>query len=329
MNEPFNKQAEPWPPGHDERWARNLITEVAFAHMVEKRRARRWSIFFKFLFLAYLVVILLLLFWPLGMAEMGIGKRHTALVNVEGLIAGSTDASAANVIAGLRKAFEDRATVGVILRINSPGGSPVQAGEMYDEIMRLRKLHPTIPVYAVADDVCASGGYYVAAAAQKIYANKASIIGSIGVRADGFGFVDALQKLGISHRLYTAGQNKAFLDPFEPVRPEDVHHLQGILDEVHQQFIKAVRQGRGERLRGEDPELFSGLVWTGEKGVELGLVDELADARYVAEMVIGAKEIVDYTNRPSLLKRLSTGVEAGLERTLERVLGAQDGVSLR
>jgi len=227
------------------------------------------------------------------------------------LIASSMDANAEDVISGLRSAFKNDTTVGVILSINSPGGSPVQAGEMYDEIIRLREAHPNTPIYAVAADVCASGGYYVAAATQKIYANKASIIGSIGVRTDGFGFVDAMTKLGITRRLYTSGDSKGFLDPFQPPKPEDVQHLKGMLDEIHQQFITAVRQGRGERLQ-ETQELFSGLVWTGSKSLELGLIDELADVRYVAKEIIGAEKIIDYTKRPKVLERILSNVETTL-----------------
>ncbi|NJN46718.1 MAG: S49 family peptidase [Candidatus Competibacteraceae bacterium] len=238
-------------------------------------------------------------------------QPHAALVNVEGLIASGMDANAKDVISGLRSAFKNDNTVGVILSINSPGGSPVQAGEMYDEIMRLREAHPKTPIYAVAADVCASGGYYVAAATQKIYANKASIIGSIGVRTDGFGFEDAMTKLGITRRLYTSGDSKGFLDPFQPPKPEDVQHLKSMLDEIHQQFIAAVRQGRGERLR-ETPELFSGLVWTGSKSLELGLIDELADMRYVAKEVLGTEKIIDYTTRPKVLERILSNVEATL-----------------
>jgi signal peptide peptidase SppA len=204
------------------------------------------------------------------------GQAHTALVRVDGLISGSTEASAKNVIEALRKAFKDKNTVGVIVEINSPGGSPVQAGEIYDEIQKLRQQYPKIPIHAVASDVCASGGYYIAAAAQNIYANKASIVGSIGVRMDSFGFTDAIAKLGIERRAYTAGNNKDFLDPFKPVNPTEVQHLQGMLDAIHQQFIAAVKQGRGERLK-DNPEVFSGLMWTGEQSVGLGLVDALGE----------------------------------------------------
>ncbi|HRD64725.1 MAG TPA: signal peptide peptidase SppA [Candidatus Competibacter sp.] len=292
----------------DERWARDVLTKLAFAAVTEQRRARRWGIFFKLLFFAYLVGLLVLA-WPENLDTAGSVKRHTALVRVDGLISGSTEASAKNVIEALRKAFKDKNTIGVVVEINSPGGSPVQAGEIYDEIRKLRQQYPKIPVHAVASDVCASGGYYIAAAAQNIYANKASIVGSIGVRMDSFGFTDAIAKLGIERRAYTAGTNKDFLDPFKPADPEEVKHLQGMLDAIHQQFIAAVKQGRGERLK-DDPAVFSGLMWTGEQSVGLGLVDALGSSRYVAEEVIGEKTVVDYTKRTRWLDRLFDGTEA-------------------
>lgn len=302
----------------EERSARDLVGRVAFAALIEQRRARRWSIFFRFLFFAYLFA-LLLVFWPNRWeAKPVMGKRHTALINVEGVISSSTDASAKNVIAGLRAAFKNGDTAGIILHVNSPGGSAVQAGEIYDEILRLRQEHPQIPIYAVATDVCASGGYYIAAAAQQIYANRASIVGSIGVRADSFGFVDAMDKLGIERRLYTSGENKAFLDPFSPPQPDDVRHLRTMLDDIHRQFVSAVREGRGERLK-DAPELFSGLIWTGEQSVALGLIDGLASPRYVAKEIIGAETMVDFTRRQSVFEQLFNGVEAVLARVSGRV----------
>ena len=307
-------------PG-DDRWARDALTKLAFAAVAEQRRARRWGIFFKLLFFGYLVALLVLA-WPDNLTTVATTavKPHTALIHVDGLISGSTEASAKNVIEALRKAFKDKNTVGVILEINSPGGSPVQAGEIYDEIQKLRQQYPKIPIHAVASDVCASGGYYIAAAAQKIYANKASLVGSIGVRMDSFGFTDAIAKLGIERRAYTAGTNKDFLDPFKPVDPEEVRHLQGMLDAIHRQFIGAVKQGRGERLK-DDPEVFSGLMWTGEQSVGLGLVDALGSSRYVAEEVIGEKNVVDYTKHTRWLDRLLDGsAEASLGGALMKAL---------
>jgi protease-4 len=284
---------------------------VAFAALLERRRSRRWGIFFKFLIFVYLTFLILInlpVDWE-GKAIMG--TRHTALVTVDGLIASSAEASAENVIAGVRAAFDDERTAGIILEINSPGGSPVQSGEIFDEISRLRDLHPDIPVYAVAIDVCASGGYYVAAAAKQIYANRASIIGSIGVRADSFGFVGAMEKLGIERRLYVAGNDKAFLDPFSPPRPAEVAHLQGMLDDIHHQFIAAVKKGRGDRL-SDSPELFTGLVWTGDQSLELGLIDGLGSTQYVAEQVIGVADIADFTRRPKVFDRIFDGIESAL-----------------
>lgn len=312
-------------PG-DDRWARDALTKLAFAAVAEQRRTRRWGIFFKLLFFAYLV-LLLVLAWPddLGTVAGGGVKRHTALVRVEGLISGGTEASAKNVIEALRKAFKDKDTAGVVLEINSPGGSPVQSGEIYDEIQKLRQQYPKIPVHAVTSDVCASGGYYIAAAAQNIYANKASIVGSIGVRMDSFGFTDAIAKLGVERRAYTAGSNKDFLDPFKPVNPEEVKHLQGMLDAIHQQFITAVKQGRGERLK-DNPDVFSGLMWTGEQGVGLGLVDALGGTRSVAEEVIKEKTIVDYTKHTHWLDRLFDETQVSLSTALRSGLG-MDGMA--
>jgi protease-4 len=310
MNEPGKAASPSLNQGH-ENVGQDMLAELAFEALKEKRRTRRWGIFFKSLFFLYLVVILLMIYAPMAQDTGKTDENHTAMVSIEGLIASGADASAENIIAGLRAAFESDNSEGIILHINSPGGSPVQAGQVYDEIQRLREAFPDKPIYAVAADLCASGGYYIAAAAQKIYANQASIVGSIGVRADGFGFVEAMDKLGISRRLYTAGESKAFLDPFSPQQSDDIRHIQAMLDEIHQQFITAVQAGRGERLQ-DNPQLFSGLVWTGDTSVALGLVDELADIRYVAEDVIGAEEIVDYTKRPKLIERLFNGLEATL-----------------
>ncbi|HXH04008.1 MAG TPA: S49 family peptidase [Candidatus Competibacteraceae bacterium] len=291
-----------------EVWARRQLLELARASLAEQRRARRWSLFFRLLVLGYVVVLTFLIIaqqsrWPL--AE----ERHVALLRVEGPIAGNREASAETLIRGLRAAFEDERTSAVILRIDSPGGSPVQAGQVYDEIRRLRRSHSGVPVYAVIEDMGASGAYYIAVAADRIYADKASIVGSIGVRADGFGFVGLMDKLGIERRSHTAGDNKAMLDPFAPEKPEQVRHLQGLLNEVHQQFIDAVRQGRGERLaETEHPELFSGLVWSGQQAQQLGLVDGLASVRQVAEEVVKVERIVDFTPRRRVLERLLDGL---------------------
>ena len=285
-------------------WQRDLVNRLAFASLNEQRRTRRWNIFFRFLLALYLGAILLA-YWPTDWTAISTtGGKHTALVELKGVISDDTEANADSVIAGLKDAFEDKNTAGIILRINSPGGSPVQSSYIYNEIKRLRKKYPDTPLYAVVTDMCASGGYYVASAADKIYADKSSIVGSIGVRMDSFGFVGSLEKLGMERRLYTAGENKGFLDPFLPAKASDVDHLQKLLDDIHTQFITSVKEGRGDRLAA-DPRLFSGLFWTGEESLALGLVDAIGSAGYVAREVIGEEDIVDYTQKPDLLERLS------------------------
>ena len=296
-----------------------LFERMSFEFLREQRAARRWGIFFKLLAALYVAGFML---WslPSGWSLSGMGsKKITALVDLQGVIAHGNQASADNVVAGLRAAFENASTVGVVLRINSPGGSPVQAGYINDEIYRLREKYPDIPLYAVVEDMCASGGYYVAAAADKIYADKGSLVGSIGVRMDGFGFVDGMHKLGVERRLFTAGENKGFLDPFSGLDPVHVEHVRKLLADVHQQFINTVLKKRRDKI-SDDPTLFSGLVWTGERALELGLVDELGSTGMVARDVIGAEKIVDFTPRDysveGLLKR--TGVSMLNEVTTAR-----------
>ena len=300
-------------------WQQGVINRLAFAAVNEQKRTRRWGIFFKFLTFAYIAAILYI-YTPDVALEKDAAEKHTALVELKGVIAPEKDASADNIVSGLRDAFENENTAGVILRINSPGGSPVQSGYINDEIRRLRKEYPDTPVYAVISDICASGGYYVASAADKIYADKASIVGSIGVRMDGFGFVETMEKLGIERRLLTAGEHKGFLDPFQPVKQEDVAQVKKLLDDIHQQFISVVRQGRGDKLK-DDPLLFSGYVWTGEQGIDLGLVDELGSSGYVAREVIGAETIVDYTPSEDWLQKVSKHLGTALGRGIGEVLG--------
>ncbi|VFM98195.1 MAG: protease-4 [Candidatus Kentron sp. G] len=239
------------------------------------------------------------------------------------MIAEGSDASADRVISGLRSAFKDKNTKGVVLRINSPGGTPVQAGYINDEIGRLRDEYPDIPLYAVVTDICASGGYYVAVAADRIYADKSSVIGSIGVLVNGFGFVGAMEKLGVERRLLTAGKHKGFLDPFSPADPEEVSHLQSVLKEIHQAFIDTVRKGRGDRLRGEESELFNGLVWSGKQAIRLGLADELGSSSYVAREVIGAEEIVDFTWERDYLERFAERFGAAVTEALTTQAGSR------
>jgi protease IV len=291
-------------------WERELLTRLALSTLNEQRRARRWRTFFILLGFIYFGIVLVLL---TDSDWQGRGKGpHTAVVDVTGVIAAEMPANAEFVIEGLKAAFENENTSGVILRINSPGGSPVQAGQIYDEIVRLRNRYPDIPLYAVIEDVGASGGYYIAAAAEKIYADRASIVGSIGVRMDSFGFVEAIKKLGIERRLMTAGENKGLLDPFLPENRQEKEHVQTLLNSVHQQFIQAVKSQRGERLVGGE-EVFSGLFWTGEKSVSLGLVDELGSVNYVARDVIGQETLRDFTRRQDFFTRF---LEAGSVRIL-------------
>ncbi len=303
------------PAGSDQSWEQSLISRIALEALREQRRARRWGIFFKSLLALYLFA-LLLMYLPGDWTRQPVtgGGGYTALVEIDGIISSDSRASADNVVTGLRKAFENSKTRGVILRINSPGGSPVQAGYIHDEIIRLREEHPDIPLYAVVTDTCASGGYYVAVAADAIYANRASIVGSIGVIYSGFGFVDAMDKLGVERRMITAGDNKAMMDPFSPLDSETTVHLEGMLEEIHQQFIDVVKEGR-DGLRNQE-ELFSGLVWTGEQGVEMGLVDKLGSASHVAREVIGAEEIVDYTVRENYLDRFARRIGSAMASEL-------------
>ncbi len=285
-------------------WEREVVTQLAEASLKEQRRARRWGIIFKILTFAYIGVILYM-FVSADLATVTINEKHTALVELSGVIADDEKASADHIVTALRDAFENKNTAGVVLRVNSPGGSPVQSGYIYDEIQRLREENPDTPLYAVVTDICASGCYYIASAADKIYADKASIVGSIGVRMDNFGFVEAIEKLGIERRTLTAGENKALLDPFLPEDEKGKAHMQAMLGEIHQQFINAVKDGRGDRLDTSVEGLFSGLIWTGEAAVKNGLVDELASASYVAREVIGEETMVDYTVQDDLLERFA------------------------
>ncbi len=306
-----------------------LLEKTLLAGVQEQRRSRRWGIFFKFLTFAYLFSALLL-FMPLfGDKKISDGGSHTALIEIQGMIADKESASADNIVGSLRAAFEDTNTRGVILRINSPGGSPVQSGYVYDEIRRLRAEKPAIKVYAVITDLGASGAYYIASAADQIYADKSSLVGSIGVTAAGFGFVGAMEKLGVDRRTYTSGEHKAFLDPFQPQKADETQFWQEVLATTHRQFIASVKQGRGERLKDkEHPELFSGLIWTGEQAVGLGLVDALGSSSYVAREVIGAKDIVDYTIQESPFDRFSKKLGTSIAERLAMWAGFA-GPSLR
>ena len=301
--------SDPWQDntaGTDPGFEQALVNRIAREFLAEQRRARRWNIAFR-LFIVLIVLIFLSVYF-IGRTDISPGTlktgKHTALIDVQGIIAPGEQAGADYVTASLRAAYEDGNTAGIIIRINSPGGSPVQAGQVNDEINRLKTEHPDIPVFAVIGDLCASGGYYIAVAADKIYADKASLVGSIGVVMASFGFVDALNKLGIERRVYHAGEHKAFMDPFSPQRDEELEHLDQLLNDIYQQFVETVRKGRGDRLTDDD-RIFSGLIWTGEQSIELGLVDELGNAEYVAREVIGAEDIVDFTYQDTFLEQFS------------------------
>ena len=301
--------SDPWQDNADERdpdVEQVLVNRIAREFLVEQRRARRWNIAFRLFFA--LIVLIVLAVYLVGKSDISPGTlktgKHTALIDIQGIIAPGEQSRADYVTASLRAAYEDDNTAGIIIHINSPGGSPVQAGHVNDEINRLKIEHPDIPVFAVLGDLCASGGYYIAVAADRIYADKASLVGSIGVIMAGFGFVDALNKLGIERRVYHAGEHKAFLDPFSPQRGEDLEHLDQLLNDIYQQFVETVKEGRGDRLI-DDERIFSGLIWTGEQSIDLGLVDELGNTDYVAREVIGAEEIVDFTYQDTFLEQFS------------------------
>jgi protease-4 len=303
-----------------DNWERKALEKVALAGIQEQRRARHWGIFFKLLLFVYLFALLFIALGWTGKKDTGTGK-HTALVELRGVISPESGASADNVVAGLQEAFKDKRTQGVILRINSPGGSPVQAGHINDEIKRLRAKYPNIPLYAVVEDICASGGYYVAVAADQIYVDKGSIIGSIGVLMDGFGFTNLMDKLGIERRLLAAGKNKGFLDPFSPIREDQKEYAESMLSEIHEQFITVVRQGRGKRLK-ETPDLFSGLLWVGTRSVELGLADGLGSVDSVARDLIKAEDIVDFTPHENIAERVARRFGAAMAESLVRIYTA-------
>lgn len=331
-NDNFESNSSQWSPdealsgnsrpaaasSHKEGWERELLEKLAFEALKERRARRRWGIFFKFVMLAFIGFAMWMVF-DLGGAEVEGYGPHTALIDIDGVIEAGGPGAADAVIPALDSAFADNDSVGVILHINSPGGSPVQAGMINDEIVRLRKAYPNKPLYVVVDEICASGGYYIAAAADKIFVNKASIVGSIGVLMDGFGFTGLMDKLGIERRLLTAGENKGFMDPFSPQTAKQKAYAQQMLNEIHQQFISVVRQGRGKRLK-EVPEMFSGLFWNGSRAVELGLADGYGTVNSVARDVLKVEDIVDYTQHEGLpervLKKFGASVGAGAMKSI-------------
>lgn len=297
--------------GRETQWERSVLEKLTGDLVDERRKSRRWSMFFKLLTLAYIAGISIYLISAFnasqGSKDAEIDSdQHTAVVDVKGVISADSDASADKVNKSLRRAFKHAGTKGVLLRINSPGGSPVQSGLIHDEIKRLRAKHEDIPLYAVVEEICASGGYFIAAAADKIYVDKASVVGSIGVLMNGFGFVDTMHKLGVERRLITAGANKGMLDPFSPLVDSHRDHLQSMLDDIHSQFIDVVRAGRGDKLKKEnEPELFSGLFWTGAQSIELGLADAIGSVQGVARDDIKSEKLVNFTARKTLLEKLA------------------------
>ena len=300
-------------------WERATLEKLAFASLNEQRAARRWKIFLRLSWLAFFVALAWLAV-SRGTPSTSVASPHTAVIEIKGEIAADADASAESVNAALRAAFEDKGAKAIVLLINSPGGSPVQAGMMNDEILRLKALHKK-PVYAVVEETCASAAYYVAVAADGIYVDKASIVGSIGVLMDGFGFTGLMEKLGIERRLLTAGENKGFLDPFSAQSETHRAFAQVMLNQIHQQFISAVKAGRGKRLK-ETPEMFSGLFWSGQQAITLGLADQLGNLDYVAREVVKAEEIVDYTRRENVAERLAKKFGAAMGEGAVKALKA-------
>ena len=297
----------------DSNWQQQTIEKLALSGYKEQRSARRWSIFFKLLTFAYLGFLLIMAFGWFG------GKNsaapHTALIDVNGVIEAGGAVNADSFISSLHDAYDSSGTKGIILRFNTPGGSPVQAGIINDEIKRQKALHPKIPVYGVVEDICASGGYYIAVATDKIYVDKGSIVGSIGVLMDGYGFTEVMKKVGVERRLLTAGENKAMLDPFSPVNEKHKAYAQTLINEVHEQFKTVVRNGRGARLK-ETPETFSGLFWSGEQSIKLGLADALGSADYVAREVIKQEDIIDYTTQETVVDRFAKRFGASMAKSI-------------
>lgn len=308
--QPSDSKSSSQPPD----WAVHTLEKIALAGLQEQKTARRWAVFFKSLSFIFLLLLLLMVLGVIGQNKNA-STAHTALIDIAGVIEPGGQVNADAVISSLNDAYDSKGTKGIILRINSPGGSPVQAGIINDEIHRQRKLHPEIPVYAVVEDICASGGYYIAVAADKIFVDKASIVGSIGVLMDGYGFTEVMKKVGVERRLMTAGSNKGMLDPFSPVNPKQQAFAQSMLDQIHQQFITVVREGRGARLK-ENEETFSGLFWNGEESIKLGLADAQGSAEYVAREVIKQADIVDFTYQDTVVDRFAKKLGASMAQEL-------------
>lgn len=303
----------------EEYWERKALVGIALSVIDEQKKARRWGIFFKLALLAYVCVIFVMFAFPMGQISTADARSsHIAVIDVKGVISAGAYANSEDIIDSLVRAFENKNSTAIVLRIDSPGGSPVQSGYVYDEIMRLKEKYKDKKVYAVAEDICASGAYYIAAAADEIYADKASVVGSIGVRMGGFGFVEGMKKLGIERRLITAGENKGFMDPFSPQTEKAVEHSKEIVAKVHEQFKDAVRNGRGERLK-EDQNTFTGLVWTGEQGVEMGLVDQLGSVKKLTRDILKQENVVNYSPRKSLVDNLAQKFGVAVQEVIQEI----------
>ena len=309
------------PESNQEKWLSGFMKET----FREQKRTRRWGIVFKLLTFTYLFVALFL-FMNTGLLDKDTSTQedHTAMVVVNGVIAADEEANANSIVSSLRAAFKNEHSKAVMMVINSPGGSPVQAGYVNDEIKRLRGIYPEKKLYAVIAELGASGGYYMAVAADEIYADKSSLVGSIGVTASGFGFVDLMEKVGVERRHYTSGEHKAFLDPFSPAKTEEALFWQGVLDSTHKQFIKVVEEGRGDRLVKGNKDLYSGLIWNGEQALALGLIDGLGSPGYVARDVIQAEEIVDYSIKPSPLESFTESLGLSIGEGVATLLNRSD-----
>ncbi|ORU89642.1 MAG: peptidase S49 [Cycloclasticus sp. symbiont of Poecilosclerida sp. M] len=301
-----------------ENWEQSVLEKVAMASVLEQKRARRWSVFFKLLLVTYIIGISALAYSPSRGGYASTGGSHTAVVDIKGIIMSGAEADAETIIDSLHNAVADPNTKGVILRLNTPGGSPVQSSYVYKAILDIKEEYPDLPIHAVVEDLCASGGYYIAAAADKIFVNESSIIGSIGVVMNGFGFTEVMKNMGVERRLYTAGSHKGFLDPFSKVNPDEAAHVQTLLNTIHQEFIQSVKQGRGKRLK-DHPDLFSGLVWAGGEGIKLGLADGIGNVKSVAALEIGAKNLVDFTTEKPLLERIAKSMGAAMAEFTHRL----------
>lgn len=301
-------------------WEKEALEKLLMENLKDKKSERRWRTLWRIIWLCIFLFAVFSWFSPFKKNSSTVLGKHTALVKLEGEISASSKANSEDINAALTAAFESPESKGIILEINSPGGSPVQAGIIHDEILRLRKLHPEKHLYVVVDDMCASGGYYVAAAAEKIYVDKASLVGSIGVIMSGFGFSGLMDKVGIERRVITAGENKDMLDPFVKENPKNRAALQAMIDEVHQQFIDVVKNGRGDRLKS-DPELFTGMVWNGAKSIELGLTDGFGTVDSVARDVIKETEIIDYSQTENVAERLAKKFGASFGTSFASALG--------